>query len=141
MFTSATRAKEIKRQAKAKRNVARKSLLNEERKIHSTVKKTTLKVMTNLQLTERYLLIHTRMSRKKSAAKYNKTKNNIVKRKMEDNQEPIRSYLQKQLEKNLKMVDFRGKKISKWLIFVETEIAFFGLLLISCAITNLTMNK
>ena len=50
------------------------------------------------------------MSRKKSAAKYNKTKNNIVKRKMEDNQEPIRSYLQKQLEKNLKMVDFRGKK-------------------------------
>ena len=110
MFTSATRAKEIKRQAKAKRNVARKSLLNEERKIHSTVKKTTLKVMTNLQLTERYLLIHTRMSRKKSAAKYNKTKNNIVKRKMEDNEEPIRSYLQKQLEKNLKMVDFRGKK-------------------------------
>ena len=48
------------------------------------------------------------MSRKKSAAKYNKTKNNIVKRKIEDNQELIRSYLQKQLEKNLKMVDFRG---------------------------------
>ena len=48
MFTSATRAEEIKRQAKAKRNVARKSLINEERKIDTTVKKTTLKVMTKL---------------------------------------------------------------------------------------------
>ena len=33
------------------------------------------------------------------------------------------------------------KKISKWLVFMETEIAFCGLLLISYAIMNFTMNK
>ena len=42
----------------------------------------------------------------------------------------LSSYLQKQL-----------KKISKWLMFVETEITFLGLLVVSCALMNLTMNK
>ena len=39
MITSAIREKEIKRQVKAKRNVARESLLKEERKIDTFVKK------------------------------------------------------------------------------------------------------
>ena len=39
IITSATRAEEIKRQVKAKRNVAGKSLLNQERKINTSVKK------------------------------------------------------------------------------------------------------
>ena len=39
MITSAIRAEEIKRQVKAKRNVARESLLKEERKIDTFVKK------------------------------------------------------------------------------------------------------
>ena len=42
----------------------------------------------------------------------------------------LSSYLQKQL-----------KKISKSLMFVETEINFLGLLLVSCTLMNLTMNK
>ena len=43
MITSAMRAEEIKRQAKAKRNVARESLLNETRKIDTSVKKDNFK--------------------------------------------------------------------------------------------------
>ena len=47
--------------------------------------------------------------KKKSAAKYSKTKNNMVKRKKEDKQEPWRSYLQNHLKKiNLKMADDGG---------------------------------
>ena len=49
-----------------------------------------------------------------TAGKYSNTKNNIVKRKKEDKQKPLRSYLQKLLEKqNLKMVDVRRDR--NWL--------------------------
>ena len=109
MITSATRAEEIKRQVKVKRNVARESLLNEERKLDTYVKKDNFEENDELVVNGKILTNTHKNDQKKSAAKYNKTKNNMVKKKKEDKQEPLSSYLQNQLEKrNLKIVDVRG---------------------------------
>ena len=131
MITSAMQTDEIKIQAKAERNVERKLLLNEERKTDATVKKDNFEGNDDLVVSRKIFNNTHGNDKKKSTAKYNKTKNNIVKGKKEGKQELLRFYLQKHLE----------KKISKWLMFVETEITFLGLLLINCAIMNLTMNK
>ena len=131
MITSAMQTDEIKIQAKAERNVERKLLLNEERKTDATVKKDNFEGNDDLVVSRKIFNNTHGNDKKKSTAKYNKTKNNIVKGKKEGKQELLRFYLQKQLE----------KKISKWLMFVETEITFLGLLLINCSLMNLTMNK
>ena len=109
MITSARRAEEIKRQVKAKRNVARESLLNEEKKIDTSIKKDNFEENDKLVINGKASANTRENDKKKSAAKYNKTKSNMVKRIREDKQEPICSYLQNQLKKrNLKMVHVRG---------------------------------
>ena len=109
MITSVRRAEEIKRQVKAKRNVSRESLLNEERKIDTSIKKDNFEENDKLVINGKASANTRENDKKKTAAKYNKTKSNMVKRIREDKQEPLCSYLQNQLKKrNLKMVDVRG---------------------------------
>ena len=108
VLTSATRAEEIKRQAKAKRKVARESHLNEKIKIDTSVKKKNFEENDELVINGKIFTNTHQSEKKKSAAKYNMTKNNIVKRKKEDKHKPLCSYLQKQLKKHLKMADVRG---------------------------------
>ena len=106
MITSAMQTDEIKIQAKAERNVERKLLLNEERKTDATVKKDNFEGNDDLVVSRKIFNNTHGNDKKKSTAKYNKTKNNIVKGKKEGKQELLRFYLQKQLEKkNLKMAD------------------------------------
>ena len=81
MITSATRAEEIKRQAKTKRNVARESLLNEERKIDAIVKKDNSEENDELVINGKIFTNTHENYKKKLAEKYGKTKKNFVKRK------------------------------------------------------------
>ena len=80
MITSATQAKEIKRQAKAKRNVARESLLDEKSKIDTSVKKDNFEENDDLVINGKMFTNTHQNEKKKMAAKYNMTKNNVVKR-------------------------------------------------------------
>ena len=95
LITSATRAEEIKRQGKAKSNVARESLLNEKRKIDTSVKKDNFEGNDELVINGNIFTNTHENNKKKLAVKYNITKNNIIKRIKEDKQEPLCSYLQK----------------------------------------------
>ena len=80
MITSPTRAEEIKRQAKTKRNIARESLLNEERKIDTIVKKDNFEENDKLVISGKIFTNTLENYKKKLAAKYGKAKNNFVKR-------------------------------------------------------------
>ena len=72
----------------AKRKVARESILNEETKIDTSVKKDNSAENDEIVINEKIFTNTHENEKKQSTAKYNMTKNNIVKRKKEDKQEP-----------------------------------------------------
>ena len=127
MITSAMQTDEIKIQAKAERNVERKLLLNEERKTDATVKKDNFEGNDDLVVSRKTFNNTHGNDKKKSTAKYNKTKNNIVKGKKKVNKNSYVSIYKNSWKKNLKMVDVRrdgnyfSRAIAHQLFFNESH--------------------